>query len=158
MVAELMKQTLSLCEHKGIEGEEIFCATSLESVVDFCRAKLGEKVKVLSAEVNGKDSAPSQKYKIKLVRKLEATKSLVCHSQNYAYVVFYCHISVGSRSYAVSLEGKDGTKVKSVAVCHTDTSKWTQSIWHFDCLKLLQELFQFAISYLRIMFFGFGYN
>ncbi|KAM0053568.1 putative BURP domain-containing protein [Helianthus debilis subsp. tardiflorus] len=136
MVAELMKQTLSLCEHKGIEGEEIFCATSLESMVDFCTAKLGGKVKALSTEVNGKESTPSQKYKIELVRKFGATKSVVCHSQNYAYAVFYCHISVGIRSYAVSLEGEDGTKVKSVAVCHTDTSKWDPKHLAFQLLKI----------------------
>ncbi|KAM0053570.1 putative BURP domain-containing protein [Helianthus debilis subsp. tardiflorus] len=136
MVAELMKQTLSLCEHKGIEGEEIFCATSLESMVNFCTAKLGEKVKALSTEVNGKESTLSQKYKIELVRKLGATKSVVCHSQNYAYAVFYCHISVGIRSYAVSLEGEDGTKVKSVAVCHTDTSKWDPKHLAFQLLKI----------------------
>ncbi|MFS7909014.1 putative BURP domain-containing protein [Helianthus anomalus] len=98
MVAELMKQTLSLCEHK--------------------------------------ESTPSQKYKIELVKKLGATKSVVCHSQNYAYVVFYCHISVGIRSYAVSLEGEDGTKVKSVAVCHTDTSKWDPKHLAFQLLKI----------------------
>ncbi|KAI3683882.1 hypothetical protein L1987_84397 [Smallanthus sonchifolius] len=134
--AKILNQTLNFCELKAIEGEEIYCATSLESTVDFSTVELGEKVKALSTEVNAKESTSSQTYRIGLVKKLAANKAVVCHKQNYVYAVFYCHTNVGTRSYAVSLVGEDGTKVKSVAVCHTDTSKWRANHLAFKLLKV----------------------
>ncbi|KVH99875.1 BURP domain-containing protein [Cynara cardunculus var. scolymus] len=124
MEAELMKQTLIECENKGIEGEEKYCATSMESMVDFSTNELGKKVKAISTEVNAKKSTPLQKYTIAGAKKLAADKAVVCHKQNYAYAVFYCHKTVSTRAYSVSLVGADGTTAKAVAVCHTDTGKW----------------------------------
>ncbi|CAI9267916.1 unnamed protein product [Lactuca saligna] len=131
-----MKQTLSECENKGIQDEEKYCATSLESMVDFSTSKLGKNVKAISTEVNAKESTPLQKYTIEGAKKLAADKAVVCHKQNYAYVVFYCHKTVSSRAYVVSLVGADGTKVKTVAVCHTDTSKWNPKHLAFQVLKV----------------------
>lgn len=134
--AEIMKQTLTECENKGIEGEEKYCATSLESMVDFSTTKLGKNVKAVSTEVNAKESTPLQKYKIEVAKKLAANKAVVCHKQNYAYAVFYCHKTVSTKAYAVSLVGVDGTKVKAVAVCHTDTAKWNPKHLAFQVLKV----------------------
>ena len=134
--AEDMKQTLSECEDKGIEGEEKYCATSLESMVDFSISKLGKKVKAVSTEVNARESTPFQKYKIEGAKKLAAGKAVVCHKQNYAYAVFYCHKTISTRAYAISLVGADGTKAKAVAVCHTDTSKWNAKHLAFQVLKV----------------------
>ncbi|KAM7493004.1 hypothetical protein LguiB_027613 [Lonicera macranthoides] len=39
------------CEEKGIEGVEKYCATSLESMIDFSMSKLGKKVNAISTEV-----------------------------------------------------------------------------------------------------------
>ncbi|CAH1447705.1 unnamed protein product [Lactuca virosa] len=134
--AQDMKQTLSECENKGIEGEEKYCATSLESMVDFSTSKLGKNVKAISTEVNAKESTPLQKYTIEGAKKLAADKAVVCHKQNYAYAVFYCHKTVSTRAYSVSLVGADGTKAKAVAVCHTDTSKWNPKHLAFQVLKV----------------------
>lgn len=134
--AEIMKQTLNECENKGIEGEEKYCATSLESMVDFSTTKLGKKVKAISTEVNSKVDTPLQKYKIQVAKKLAAKKAVVCHKQNYAYAVFYCHKTVSTRAYSVSMVGTDGTKVKAVAVCHTDTAKWNPKHLAFQVLKV----------------------
>ncbi|MFS7909019.1 putative BURP domain-containing protein [Helianthus anomalus] len=136
MEAKMMKQTIDICEQKGVEGEEIFCATSLESMIDFATTKLGKEVKALSTEVYAKDATPSQNYKIESVKKLNANKLLVCHRLNYTYAVFYCHISFGTESYVTSLEGTDGTKVKTVVICHTDTSKWDPKHITFQLLKV----------------------
>lgn len=38
--AETMRKTIKECEQPGIQGEEKFCATSLESMVDFSISKL----------------------------------------------------------------------------------------------------------------------
>ncbi|XP_071690695.1 BURP domain protein RD22-like [Rutidosis leptorrhynchoides] len=136
MEAEIMKQTIEECEDKGIEGEEKYCATSLESMVDFSTKKLGKNVKAISTEVNSKVSSPLQKYKIEVAKKLAADKAVVCHKQNYAYAVFYCHKTASTRAYAVSMVGEDGSKVKAVAVCHTDTAKWNPKHLAFQVLKV----------------------
>ncbi|XP_076932269.1 BURP domain protein RD22-like isoform X1 [Bidens hawaiensis] len=135
--AEMMKQTLNECENTGINGEEKYCATSLESMVDFSTTKLGKNVRAISTEVNAKFSTcPLQKYKIKVVKKLAAKKAVVCHKQSYPYAVFYCHKTVSTKVYAVSMVGADGTKVKAVAVCHTDTAKWNPKHLAFQVLKV----------------------
>lgn len=134
--AEDMKQTLSECENEGIEGEEKYCATSLESMVDFSTTKLGKKVKAILTEVNAKETTLLQKYMIKGAKKLAADKAVVCHKQKYVYAVFYCHKTVSTRAYAVSLVGEDGTEAKAVAVCHTDTSKWNPKHLAFQVLKV----------------------
>ncbi|KAD5803051.1 hypothetical protein E3N88_14411 [Mikania micrantha] len=134
--AEIIKQTLSECESEGIEGEEKYCATSLESMVDFSTTKLGKNLKVVSTEVNSKKNTPLQKYKITIAKKLAATKAVVCHKQEYAYAVFYCHKTVSTQTYAVTMAGADGTKVNAVAVCHTDTAKWNPKHLAFQVLKV----------------------
>ncbi|KAM0053580.1 putative BURP domain-containing protein [Helianthus debilis subsp. tardiflorus] len=136
MEAEIMKQTLSECESTGIEGEEKYCATSLESMVDFSTTKLGKNVKAISTEVRAKERTRLQKYKIEVAKKLAANKAVVCHKQNYAYAVFYCHKTASTQAYAVSMVGADGTKVNAVAVCHTDTAKWNPKHLAFQVLKV----------------------
>ncbi|KAK9049670.1 hypothetical protein SSX86_031361 [Deinandra increscens subsp. villosa] len=134
--AELMKLTLNGCENKGIEGEEKYCATSLESMIDFVTSKLGHKAKAISTEVNAKESVPLQKYEIKFAKKLVANEVVICHKHNYPYAVFYCHKSVGTQAYVVSMVGRDSVKVNAVAVCHSDTSKWNPKHLAFRVLKV----------------------
>ncbi|KAJ0736096.1 putative BURP domain-containing protein [Helianthus annuus] len=136
MEGQDMKQTLNECENKGIEGEEKYCATSLESMVDFVTTKFGKKVKAISTEVNAKESAPLQKYKVELAKKRGGDKVVVCHKQIYPYAVFYCHETVATRVYAVSVVGVDGMKVNVVAVCHIDTAKWNPKHLAFQVLKV----------------------
>ncbi|ESQ32102.1 hypothetical protein EUTSA_v10004736mg [Eutrema salsugineum] len=50
--AEMMKKTIEECEAKRVGGEEKYCATSLESMVDFSVSKLGkDRVRAVSTEV-----------------------------------------------------------------------------------------------------------
>ncbi|KAM0065725.1 putative BURP domain-containing protein [Helianthus debilis subsp. tardiflorus] len=136
MEGQDMKQTLNECENKGIEGEEKYCATSLESMVDFVTTKLGKKVKAISTEVNAKESTPLQKYKVELAKKRGRDKVVVCHKQIYPYAVFYCHETVATQAYAASVVGVDGMKVNAVAVCHIDTAKWNPKHLAFQVLKV----------------------
>jgi hypothetical protein len=132
--AEVMKETIKECENPGIEGEEKECVTSLESMIDFSTSKLGKNVQAISTEV---ESTQMQKYTIKTgVKKMAGDKSVVCHKQNYAYAVFYCHATQTTRAYAVPLEGADGTNAKAVAVCHTDTSAWNPKHLAFQVLNV----------------------
>ncbi|XP_012444310.1 BURP domain protein RD22 isoform X2 [Gossypium raimondii] len=133
--AEMMKNTITECEQPAIEGEEKYCATSLESMIDYSISKLGKVDQAVSTEVE--KQTPMQKYTIAAgVQKMTDDKAVVCHKQNYAYAVFYCHKSETTRAYMVPLEGADGTKAKAVAVCHTDTSAWNPKHLAFQVLKV----------------------
>ncbi|XP_038695902.1 BURP domain protein RD22-like [Tripterygium wilfordii] len=134
--AEIMQDTIKECESPGIQGEDKYCATSLESMVDFSTSKLGKNVQAISTEVEGKTQF--QKYEITAgVRRMKGEKSVVCHKQNYAYAVFYCHSTQTTNAYIVPLEGADGTKAKVVAVCHRDTSAWNPKHLAFQVLKVM---------------------
>ncbi|OWM86636.1 hypothetical protein CDL15_Pgr015671 [Punica granatum] len=90
--AELMATTIKECKEPGNEGEEKYCATSLESMVDYAESKLGKNMRALSTEIKKKNRM--QKYQIEEdVKKImaEGSKYVVCHKQNYPYAVFYCH-------------------------------------------------------------------
>ncbi|KAJ4708018.1 BURP domain protein RD22 [Melia azedarach] len=133
--AEMMQNTIKECEEPGIKGEQKNCATSLESMIDFSTSKLGKSVRAISTEVA--KGTKMQKYTIAAgVRQMAGDKSVVCHKQNYPYAVFYCHATQTTRAYTVPLEGADETKVKAVAVCHTDTSAWNPKHLAFQVLKV----------------------
>lgn len=133
--AEIMKNTIEECEEPQIQGEEKYCATSLESMVDFSTSKLGKNVQAISTEVE--NPTQMQQYKIEAgAKKMGGDKSVACHKQNYAYAVFYCHETKTTRAYTVPLKGADGTKAKAVAVCHTDTSAWNPKHLAFQVLKV----------------------
>lgn len=134
--AEEMKQTIKQCEEPAQEGEEKYCATSLESMVDFTVSKLGKQVLPISTEVD-KEETVRQQYTIGAgVKKMGGENSIACHSQTYAYAVFYCHETHSTKAYKVPLVGADGTKATAVAVCHTDTSKWNPKHLAFQVLKV----------------------
>ncbi|CAI9093471.1 OLC1v1028973C1 [Oldenlandia corymbosa var. corymbosa] len=137
--AEALKNTIKECEEPGIDGEEKYCATSMESMVDFTTSKLGSKVEAISTEVQKPDTESSQKYQIVDVRKLNGIKddkSVVCHKMKYAYAVFYCHKTLETEAYAVSLIGANGNRAKAVAVCHKDTAAWNPKHLAFQVLKV----------------------
>ncbi|KAL1167935.1 hypothetical protein V6Z11_A05G052100 [Gossypium hirsutum] len=113
--AEMMKNTIKECEQPAIEGEEKYCATSLESMIDYSISKLGKVDQAVSTEVE--KQTPTHKYTITAgVQKMTNDKAVV--------------------AYMVPLEGADGTKAKAVAVCHTDTSAWNPKHLAFQVLKV----------------------
>ncbi|KAH7511327.1 BURP domain-containing protein 3 [Ziziphus jujuba] len=134
--AETLRQTIEECEQAGIEGEDKYCATSLEAMVEFSVSKLGNKnINVLSIESD--KGISKQVYSIvdKGVKKI-GDRSVICHKQKYAYAVFYCHEIKATKTYTVSMVGNDGTKAKAVAVCHTDTRTWNHDNFAFQLLKI----------------------
>jgi len=133
--AEVMKKTIKFCEEPRIKGEEKYCATSLESMIDFSTSKLGKSVQPISTEVE-KETNKLQEYRVSGVKKMGGEKSVVCHKLNYAYAVFYCHKFIATKAYMVSLVGVDGTKVNAVVVCHMDTSAWHPKSLAFQVLKV----------------------
>ncbi|KAM6544434.1 hypothetical protein CsatB_008881 [Cannabis sativa] len=143
--AEMVKQTIEECEEPSIKGEDKYCATSLESMIDFTTSKLGNNNNVQAISTNvveEKESVGIQKYTIKQVEKKRNSNSkvtVVCHKLNYPFAVFYCHTSQATEAYMVTLQGSDdGNKVKAVAACHKDTSGWNPNHLAFKVLNVKQ--------------------
>ncbi|XP_034680549.1 BURP domain protein RD22-like isoform X2 [Vitis riparia] len=130
--AELMKKEIEDCEEPAMDGESRFCATSLESLIDFSTSKLGRNVNVLTNEVR----MGSQEFEFGVRMKKVADKSVVCHKMNYPYAVFYCHTFAKTRTYMIPLVGADGSKAKAMAACHSDTSAWHPQHVAFQVLKI----------------------
>ncbi|KAL6124177.1 hypothetical protein ACLB2K_076692 [Fragaria x ananassa] len=120
-----MARTIKECEAPAIKGEEKYCATSLESLIDFMVSKLGKNVQVYAIEAETKIKK-KQEYSIDITRiQSLGDRSVVCHKEGYVYGVFYCHKTDDSttRAYIVPLVGADGdTKAEAVVVCHIDTT------------------------------------
>ena len=149
--AELMKKEIEECEEPAMDGESRFCATSLESLIDFSTSKLGRNVNVLTNEVR----MGSQEFEFGVRMKKVADKSVVCHKMNYPYAVFYCHTFTKTRTYMIPLAGADGSKSKAMAACHSDTSAWHPQHVPSKCSKLSQERSQSAISFTTMPWSGF---
>ncbi|GMH12432.1 hypothetical protein Nepgr_014273 [Nepenthes gracilis] len=133
--AKSIEQTIRGCEAKGVAVEEKYCATSLESMVDFAVSKLGRNVEAFSTDVERETRVG--KYTVSGERKMAGGDEVViCHKQNYAYAVFYCHHTKSSVAYAVTLMGADETEVAVMAVCHADTSTWNPRHVAFQVLKI----------------------
>ncbi|KAL1834664.1 hypothetical protein DCAR_0104874 [Daucus carota subsp. sativus] len=131
--SEAIKNTLKECEAPGIKGEEKYCATSLENMIDFTASKLGKKVSAVSTVVE--KESEMQRFSIIGSKKL-GEKAVICHKQSYPYAVFYCHETNNVKAYTVSLVGNDGTKAKAAAICHTDTSSWNPKHLAFQVLNV----------------------
>ncbi|GJY03258.1 BURP domain protein RD22-like protein [Tanacetum coccineum] len=132
--SESMKKTISRCEERAAKGEQKYCATSLEAMVDFIISKLGKKVKAILTDVKSHKLTTSHKYTIEGSKKVATDNYLVCHKQKYPYPVFYCHKAASTRVYSVSLVGEDGTKSRAVAVCHKNAS----NLYPKDIMKVLK--------------------
>ncbi|XP_050219379.1 BURP domain-containing protein 5-like [Mercurialis annua] len=130
---QIIKQTIKECEAPRFRGEDKYCATSFESLVDFITSKLGSEVRALSNEV---EESTKQEYTILTGIKIIKGDRLVCHKQRYKYAVFYCHKMSGTMAYMVPLLGNDGSKPKVIVVCHSDTSAWNPNHFAFYVLNV----------------------
>ncbi|KAK9698128.1 hypothetical protein RND81_08G084300 [Saponaria officinalis] len=132
--ANIIEETITICESKPIKGEAKPCETSLESMVNYVKSHLGKQVKALSTEIN---KETKQDYTIESAQKINNNeKNLVCHKMVYPYAVFYCHTLSKTDAYQVSLIDTHGKKVRAVAVCHKDTSPWNEGHIAFQLLKV----------------------
>ncbi|XP_028752995.1 BURP domain protein RD22 isoform X2 [Neltuma alba] len=135
VAAEFMEITMEVCEEPGMKGEEKYCATSLESMVDFVTLKLGNSVNALSTGTMNQTKELEEYTIMHRVKKVAETQ-VVCHKLNYAYAVFYCHKIENTVAYAVPLEGADGSRMEALSVCHRDTSHWDSNHLAFQLLKV----------------------
>ncbi|XP_049931998.1 BURP domain-containing protein 5-like isoform X5 [Nymphaea colorata] len=137
--ASIVKHTLEDCEMEPNKGETRYCATSLESMVDFAvsQLKTNDLQLLTYSFVNKEEREPqSRAYTVQPgVVELPSSQAVVCHIQSYPYAVFHCHKPVNTKSYIVPLVAEeDGSRVSAGAVCHTDTSSWNPN--HASMLAL----------------------
>lgn len=127
--AKAMEDALRMCgTNDHLNGELKFCATSLESMLDFVRSVFGLKTdfEVLSTTHLVKSTAIFQNYTIlEDPEEISSPKMVACHTMPYPYAIFYCHGRADNKLFKVSLGGEDGDRVEAVAVCHMDTSHWS---------------------------------
>ncbi|XAR69315.1 hypothetical protein NMG60_11000855 [Bertholletia excelsa] len=133
--AQTMKATIQECEEPANKGEEKYCATSLESMVDFTTSKLGKDVRAISTEVMDRTGKPEKHSIAGAERATSGDKAVVCHKEDYPYAVFFCHKTSATRAYTVSLTGDSGGGT-AVAVCHTNTATWNPKHLAFEVLKV----------------------
>ncbi|NBG67232.1 BURP domain-containing protein, partial [Acidiluteibacter ferrifornacis] len=89
--ANMVKKTIKMCEGPAGNGEKKYCATSLESMVDFTTSHLGtNKILAISTEVE-KETPEVQTYTIEEVTEKANGKGVICHKVAYPYAVHFCH-------------------------------------------------------------------
>ncbi|TYI12822.1 hypothetical protein ES332_A08G015400v1 [Gossypium tomentosum] len=77
------------CERAAINGEQKFCATSLESFIDLSISKLGKQIQLLSIEFSKETKNPL--FTISRGMQNMGEHELVCHKMEYPGAVFLCH-------------------------------------------------------------------
>ncbi|XP_047268894.1 BURP domain protein USPL1-like [Capsicum annuum] len=73
-------------------------------------------------------------------QEVAAPNMVACHMMPCAYIVFYCHHTVGDKRkvFKVSLRNEaNGDRVESISVCHLDTSDWNPYHVSFQVLGVL---------------------
>ncbi|KAL2537423.1 hypothetical protein Fot_18814 [Forsythia ovata] len=138
--AKAMEETLQQCETKPIKGETKFCATSLESMLNFVQMifGFGTEIKVFSTIHLRQSNVHLQKYTIiEVPEEISAPKLVACHTMPYPYAVYYCHHQESkSKVFKVYLSGENGDSVEAIAVCHMDTSNWSHNHVSFRMLGI----------------------
>ncbi|MBA0756674.1 hypothetical protein Gogos_021015 [Gossypium gossypioides] len=132
--ANTIGETIRGCERAAINGEQKFCATSLESFIDLSISKLGKQIQLLSIEFSKETKNPL--FTISRGMQNMGEHDLVCHKMEYPGAVFLCHALNKTGVYKVPLVGRDGTKANALAVCHKDTSGWNPKHMAFQILKV----------------------
>ncbi|XP_038888373.1 BURP domain-containing protein BNM2C-like [Benincasa hispida] len=146
--AQAIKETLQQCELKPIKGETKFCATSMESMMDFVKTSLifptksysssSSSFKLLKTSHLTKSNVHFQNYTIfDTPMEIAAPKLVACHTMPYPYAIYYCHYQEGDNNVLkIELEGENGDRVEALAICHMDTSQWSSTHPAFQVLKL----------------------
>ncbi|CAL4990765.1 unnamed protein product [Urochloa decumbens] len=114
-----MQQALEMCE-----SPTVFCATSLEALVEAAMASLGTRDLRPVTSTLPHSGMPLQQYSIRAVRRVDGSSFVACRDQDYPYTIFVCHSTGPSRAYMVDVVGGDMAIVAVAAVCHTNTSWW----------------------------------
>ncbi|OIT07143.1 PREDICTED: BURP domain protein USPL1-like [Nicotiana attenuata] len=138
--AKAIEDTFFHCEISAMKGESKFCATSLESMLDWAKEILGHntQLKVYTTDFIKKSPVTLQNYTIlQKPKEILAPKIVACHTLPYPYAVFYCHMQKGeNKLFKISLLGENGDRIEAAAICHMDTKQWNHDHVAFRVLKV----------------------
>nr|XP_048322397.1 BURP domain-containing protein 5-like [Ziziphus jujuba var. spinosa] len=109
-----MEDSLKLCEAPAIKGEAKYCATSLESLVDFGVSKLGNKMEIFHDQDTGRRAT-------KIYHRKRNTEGWRQDTKAYRVPLKMQH------------QQEDDV---AIAVCHSDTSSWNPKHAAFQQLKV----------------------
>ncbi|KAJ1269007.1 hypothetical protein BS78_07G177200 [Paspalum vaginatum] len=129
-----MAETLRTCELPPLDGEPMFCATSMEALVEQAKEALGNNDVRAVTSTLPRAGAPLQRYTVRAVRRVDGVSFVACHDEVYPYTVYRCHGTGPARAYMVEMEGARGGAVTVATVCHTDTSLWNPDHVSFKLL------------------------
>ncbi|CAN4112339.1 unnamed protein product [Withania somnifera] len=139
--AKALEDTFFHCEISAMKGESKFCATSLESMLDWAQQILGFDtiLDVYTTDFLKKSPATLQNYTIlQKPKEILVPKLVACHTLPYPYAVFYCHVQKGeNKLFKISLLGENGDRIEAAAICHMDTKEWNHDHVAFTVLNVL---------------------
>ncbi|KAL0311997.1 UNVERIFIED_CONTAM: BURP domain-containing protein 3 [Sesamum radiatum] len=111
-----------------------FSSNKLPEILDKFSVNPSKDVEAISTNA---ETGQKKEYRIVGVNRMPSTKAaVVCHRQEYAYAVFYCHETDTTVAYKVAMVAADGSKAEAVAVCHQDTAAWNPKHLAFQVLKV----------------------
>ncbi|KAF8075498.1 hypothetical protein N665_1090s0014 [Sinapis alba] len=128
-MAGIISSAISECERPASYGETKRCVGSAEDMIDFATSVLGQDVVVRTTNnvVGSKEKIMIGK--VKGINGGDLTRAVSCHQSLYPYLLYYCHSVPKVRVYEADLlDPKSLKKINNgVAICHIDTSAWSES-------------------------------
>ncbi|KAK9278749.1 hypothetical protein L1049_028326 [Liquidambar formosana] len=132
----VITNALAECERAPSQGETKRCVGSVEDMIDFAVSVFGHDIVVRTTQnVNGsKENVIIGK--VRGINGGKVTKSMSCHQSLFPYLLYYCHSVPKVRVYEVDiLNVESKAKINhGVAICHIDTSAWSQGHGAFVAL------------------------
>lgn len=125
----IIKDALSECERPPSKGETKRCIGSAEDMIDFATSVLGNSVAVRTTQNVEGSKQNIMIGSVKGINGGKVTQSVSCHQSLFPYLLYYCHSVPKVRVYEADiLDPKTKAKINhGVAICHIDTSAWSQT-------------------------------
>ncbi|XP_065876139.1 polygalacturonase 1 beta-like protein 3 [Euphorbia lathyris] len=132
----VIENALTECERAPSRGETKRCVASVEDMIDFSISVLGKDVVVRSTENLNGSTKNVMIGSVKGINGGRVTKSVSCHQSLYPYLLYYCHSVPKVRVYVAEIVDveKKGKMNDGVAICHIDTSAWSEEHGAFVAL------------------------
>ena len=136
-MGKAMTDAIQICEGEPIRGETKACATSFESMLDFVTRSFRTHARPQPLQTTLPADAVSQFQNYTIIDYVRVASPMMvpCHTVSYPYALYYCHYTdTETRVFMTSLQGENGDRVESLAVCHMDTSLWSPDHISFKML------------------------
>ncbi|XP_058088505.1 polygalacturonase 1 beta-like protein 3 [Magnolia sinica] len=136
-MATIMENTLKECERTPSKDETKRCVASIEDMIDFAVSVLGHDLTVRSTENVAGSNGEIAIGNVVGMNGGRPTESVSCHQSLFPYMVYFCHSVPKVRVYeAEILDVKSKERInRGVAICHLDTSAWSEGHGAFVALK-----------------------